>query len=198
MSMPALSHNQVETRIAHAGGTRGVMEACMPEAMANERDVTRFAMLLPTLDRGIAYAARYVSGQSLCRYRIVHEPRSFLRRLGEFLIRWPAANRVFWWLAFVTRGRRYIDPIADYTFFMDGNVRAHELGRRLGLGMRVVQQSFLVPVAATMEFIDRARHEFRRRACSCRLPSSGRCAHGLLECAGRRSRHARRGRAYRE
>ena len=73
-------------------------------------------------------------------------------------------NKVIWWLAFRTwRRRGYVDPILDFTFMMDGNLRSRRLGRRLGLCMRIVQQSFLLPVDAAEELLREAGSAFGRR-----------------------------------
>ena len=43
----------------------------------------------------------------------------------------------------------YIDDLEGFTFFMDGNVRAKRVGRRLGFSMRNIQQTFVVPFDET-------------------------------------------------
>src|SRR6185295_17739174 len=93
-------------------------------------------------------------------FRVVHQPRSALRLLGELLVMTHTGARLVGELAYRLRGKRYVDSLVDYTFFMDGDARFRRLGRRLGLALRLIQQSFAVPVAAGAEFIDRARRVF--------------------------------------
>jgi FAD/FMN-containing dehydrogenase len=160
-SLDADAKDQVETRIVAAGSVEEVLAACTPP-FADE--ASRYALLLPGLKRAIAYACRYVTGERVQRYRFVHEPRSLLRLLGEGLMRNDSFNRLTWWLAWHTRSARFVDPLFDCTFFMDGNARMRHWGWRLGFAMRVVQQSFLVPVAATPRFLHAARREFQQRS----------------------------------
>ncbi|HMJ16245.1 MAG TPA: D-arabinono-1,4-lactone oxidase, partial [Polyangiaceae bacterium] len=155
------ARDQVETKIVTAGDIEHVLAACTPPFSDG---ASRYALLLPQLERGIAYACRYVTGERLQRYRFVHEPRSPLRVLGELTMRSDCINRLTWWLAYHTRAPRYVDPIFDHAFFMDGNVRTHRLGQRCGFTLGVVQQSFLLPVDRASEFLDAARREFRSRS----------------------------------
>ncbi len=158
-------HDQVETRVVAAGPIAEVLAACAPASLPPGGEVTAFAALLPDLRRGMAYQSRYVSGERLRPYGSVHQPRSIVRLIGELLLRTHLGARVIWKLGWLTRKARYVDPILDYTFFMDGNVRARRFGRRLGFEMRVLQQTFVVPVEAGGELIERARRLF----CEARL-----------------------------
>ena len=42
-------------------------------------------------------------------------------------------------------GETYIDDLQGFTFFMDGNRNAKELGESLGFSMKAIQQTFVVP-----------------------------------------------------
>lgn len=153
-------HDQVETRLVAAGAAREVLAACTPAALPATGDVTAYCVLHPDLRRGLAYQARYVSGQRRKSFRAVHQPRSALRLLGELLLVTHTGARLVGEIAYRLRGDRYVDSLLDYTFFMDGDVRFRQLGRRLGLELRIVQQSFVVPVDATAELLERARRVF--------------------------------------
>jgi len=157
-------HDQVETRVVAAGGVGDILAACAPASLPASKDVTAFGVLLPDLRRGMAFQSRYVSGQRLRRFTAVHQPRSVLRLLGALLLLTHAGTRLVGEIAYRFRGTRYVDPLLDYTFFMDGDVRFRQLGRRLGFEMRLVQQTFVVPVAAGAELIERARRAFRDAA----------------------------------
>ncbi len=78
----------------------------------------------------------------------LHRPRLWIRVPVEWIARVPFLHSVlFRWgcrLLFVDR-EEYIDDLEGYTFFMDGNVRAKEVARRLGFTLRTVQQTFVVP-----------------------------------------------------
>lgn len=153
-------HDEVETRVVAAGAIDDVLRACVPAQLPGDGSTTGFAVLLPRLDRGLAYHSRYVTGQRLRRYLGVHQPRAVFRLLGELALRTHLGARAVWWLGYHTRRARYVDPFLDYTFFMDGNFRARALGRRLGFEMALRQQSFVVPVEAAGELIARARRVF--------------------------------------
>src|ERR1700730_7197600 len=54
----------------------------------------------------------------------------------------------------------YANELEGYTFFMDGNVRAKRVAKRLGFSMRTVQQTFVVPSdTSTKEGWDRAQDD---------------------------------------
>lgn len=78
-----------------------------------------------------------------------HRPYILFRLVTEFLVQWfPSMGQHFWNYAYSVYTRindTYIDPIDEYTFFMDGNVRAKALGRRFGMTFRAVQQTFVIP-----------------------------------------------------
>lgn len=152
------THDQVETHVVEIGSVGKVLAAISPGQTSGA--VTRYAVLLPGLDRGIAYTSAYTSGEQLAPYRPVHQPRSLYRLAGELLLRSTWGTRLVWAIAERKRARRYVDPIADFTFMMDGNARLRRIGRRLGFAMRVTQQSFVLPVDTAAEFIARAKRIF--------------------------------------
>jgi FAD/FMN-containing dehydrogenase len=101
--------------------------------------------------RALVIRSRYLDTSRRRPLRLLHQPDRLLRRLFDMVLRVPLINALGWWLTFRVLFRReqtYIDGLEDFTFFMDGNVRAKELGLRLGLAMRVLQQTFIVPAAA--------------------------------------------------
>ena len=77
----------------------------------------------------------------------IHAPDSALRFVSELLLR----TRVGWLLSLFgyhvlfREGRTYVDDLQGFTFFMDGNVRCKAWGKRHGLRMPTVQQTFVVP-----------------------------------------------------
>lgn len=151
-------HDQVETHVLEVGRIGDVLTAISPSNTAD--GATRYAVLLPDLERGIAYSSAYTSGQRLAPYRPVHQPRSLYRLAGELLLRSTLGTRLVWAIAERKRAARYVDPIVDFTFMMDGNARLRRIGRWLGFPMRVTQQSFVLPVETTSEFIARTRRLF--------------------------------------
>jgi decaprenylphospho-beta-D-ribofuranose 2-oxidase len=63
-------------------------------------------------------------------------------------MRVPFISKLLWrvYFRFMFRdGDEYIDDLEGFTFFMDGNVRAKHLAKRLGFTLRNVQQTFVVP-----------------------------------------------------
>lgn len=156
-------HDQVETHVVAAGATAEVLAACAPAHLSPGGDSTVYGVLLPDLARGLAYRSRPVSGQTLRPFLAIHQPRSALRLAGELLVTSHTGARLVGDLAFRRRRDRYVDPLFDYTFFMDGDARLRQLGRRLGLTLPIIQQSFAVPVAAAAELIELARRAFAER-----------------------------------
>ncbi len=80
-----------------------------------------------------------------------HRPMINGRLITEFLVQWiPAMGQLFWRYAYhvyVRMNDTYIDPTPDYTFFMDGNVRAKRLGRKIGMRFRAIQQTYVIPLS---------------------------------------------------
>jgi FAD/FMN-containing dehydrogenase len=110
--------------------------------------------------------SRYVNTSRRKPLRLLHEPERWLRRLFDLALRAPWLNALGWWLTFrvlFRRPRTYVDGFEDFTFFMDGNVHARRLGQRLGLAMRVLQQTFVVPAAAAAAFLDEMSAALDRR-----------------------------------
>lgn len=167
VELPLLAnpHGQVETRVVAAGATEEVLAACAPARLpAASEQATIYGVLLPDLRRGMAYRSHHVSGQAPRPFLAVHQPRSLLRALGELLLLTHTGPPLVGELAYRLRRDRYVDPLLDYTFFMEGDARIRQLGRRLGFQMRIVQQAFVVPVRAAAELIERARRAFHAAA----------------------------------
>ena len=80
-----------------------------------------------------------------------HRPMLNARLFTEFMVQWlPAVGQLFWNYAYdiyIPRNDTYIDPAHDYTFFMDGNVRAKRLGQKIGMRFRAIQQTFVIPLS---------------------------------------------------
>ncbi len=77
----------------------------------------------------------------------IHQPRSAFRFISEMLLR----TRIGWLLSLFAfhvlfrQRKTYIDDLRGFTFFMDGNARAKAWGKRHGVKMPTVQQTFVVP-----------------------------------------------------
>ena len=84
----------------------------------------------------------------------IHQPKSAFRFISEMLLR----TRLDWWLtlfAFHILFRRrttYIDDLRGFTFFMDGNSRCKAWGKRHGMKMPTVQQTFVIPFTPEEDF----------------------------------------------
>ena len=80
-----------------------------------------------------------------------HQPLLLARLFTEFMVQWfPPLGQAFWNYAYdhyVPRRYTYIDSMYGYTFFMDGNVRAKRLGRKIGMKFRAIQQTFVIPLS---------------------------------------------------
>jgi decaprenylphospho-beta-D-ribofuranose 2-oxidase len=78
----------------------------------------------------------------------IHQPNASFRLLAECLLRSQTLNVLTWpvFYALLFRaGETYIDDLQGFTFFMDGNRNAKELGQSLGFAMKAIQQTFVVP-----------------------------------------------------
>ena len=105
---------------------------------------------LYTRGDGSRYALMFTSAFAPEEHRrrlLIHRPRHLFRLPVEWLMRVRAVNGVLWRLYFrrLAEGDEYVDDLAGYTFFMDGNVRAKRVARRLGIKLKMVQQTFVVP-----------------------------------------------------
>jgi decaprenylphospho-beta-D-ribofuranose 2-oxidase len=164
LPLAPMPHAQIETEVVAAGGAAEVLAACAPDRLPTDGVTTGYGVLHADLRRGLAYRARPVSGRAPRPYLAVHQPRSALRLLGELLLLTHAGAPLVSELAYRLHRERYVDDLLDYTFFMEGDARLRLAGRRLGLGLRIVQQSFAVPVDAAGELIERARRGFAAHA----------------------------------
>lgn len=105
-----------------------------------------------TDDAGVTSAILVTSAFTTTRDRkrmALHQPDLAIRPLAEILMRWSwLAERVLWPLFFrfaYRDGEEFVDDLAGYTFFMDGNYRAKDLATGLGFTFKTVQQTFVVP-----------------------------------------------------
>ncbi len=76
-------------------------------------------------------------------------PKGFGRSLIEWAMRFSSLSRPVWKFGFrrlIREGIDYVDPLIDFLFFMDGNVKSKALGLRLRQPMYAIQQSFALPI----------------------------------------------------
>ncbi len=91
----------------------------------------------------------------------IHQPESKFRFISELLLR----TRLDWILTLFAfhvlfrQGKTYIDELRGFTFFMDGNARCKAWGKRHGLKMPTVQQTFVVPFDPDEKFASQAEAE---------------------------------------
>jgi FAD/FMN-containing dehydrogenase len=142
----------VQTQILGLLPQADVLEGLLPTTtgVPDARTPTRYSVLLPGLARGFLYESSYLDHATRWRrYRPVHQPRSLARLAGELLLRNRATMHAVWWGAtHAWSSRPYVDPVCDFTFFMDGNTRLVRLGRRLGRTMGAAEQTFILPLGA--------------------------------------------------
>jgi decaprenylphospho-beta-D-ribofuranose 2-oxidase len=78
----------------------------------------------------------------------LHQPGLPLRVLVEWAMTVPPVPGLFWRLAvplIYPDGKRFIDDLEGFTFFMDGNRMAKKVARAIGWRPKTVQQTFIVP-----------------------------------------------------
>jgi decaprenylphospho-beta-D-ribofuranose 2-oxidase len=80
---------------------------------------------------------------------LLFRPHFLPRVLVEWGFRWSAFNRLLWALAYrwgYPPWVVYLDDLEGFTFFMDGNVRAKRVARKLfRVNLTTLQQTFVVP-----------------------------------------------------
>jgi decaprenylphospho-beta-D-ribofuranose 2-oxidase len=151
----------VETRVTRCGSFAELARALVPRVHAAHQrlrcdgapasgEAVEAIYAVCSRQRALLFQSRYVDTPRRTPLPVLHQPEKLRRRVIDLLLRVPLFNRIAWWFIFTVmfrRQRTYVDGLEDYTFFMDGNVHAKQLGMRLGLQMRVLQQTFLVPGA---------------------------------------------------
>jgi hypothetical protein len=138
-------------KVRHRVYKRRTFEAMAEELLTRpgvEADETVTSLVIP--DGGecsLVFHARFVEAEGPRLPGL--DPAGLGRSAIEWAMRSSTFSRRVWQLAFnwlIHEDIDYVDPVFDYLFFMDGNVRAKALGLRLKLPMQAIQQSFVVPI----------------------------------------------------
>src|SRR6202042_1207000 len=98
--------------------------------------------------RGLILRSRYVPRTRLAPMP-AHDLDNPLRSFIEWALRSSKLNEIAWRLIYslyYRNGRRFVDTLFNYTFFMDGTRRAKETAARFGMDLRTIQQTFIVPI----------------------------------------------------
>jgi decaprenylphospho-beta-D-ribofuranose 2-oxidase len=111
--------------------------------------------------RSIITRSRYVNDVPL-KTLLPHRPANLSRVPIELAIHhFQSMGQTFWNFAYeryLEDAVPYVDELAGYTFFMDGNLRTHRAADAMGLGMRTVQETYVIPKAEQLApFIARSR-----------------------------------------
>lgn len=118
--------------------------------------------------RSVVTRSTYVGDLPL-RTLLPHRRGSAARMPVELAIHnLTGAGQRFWNFAYdrvVDETRPYVDELEGYTFFMDGNLRAHRSASRLGVPFRTIQQTLVLPSDGPTDllapFVRRARDVVR-------------------------------------
>jgi D-arabinono-1,4-lactone oxidase len=88
-----------------------------------------------------------LKGAAQGRPLLVYMPYHLLRVPFEILFRFRAFNTFVWWCCFQLHRhpKRYVNRLTDFTFFMDGNGRAKRFASRVGIDLKTLQQTFVIP-----------------------------------------------------
>ena len=99
-------------------------------------------------DRSVLWFTSAFESTDRRRRMLLHRPQLPIRPPVEWLMRVSWISKLMWPIFFrlYREGSTYHDDLDGYTFFMDGNARAKEVGQRLGFPMRNIQQTFIVPL----------------------------------------------------
>jgi FAD/FMN-containing dehydrogenase/CRP-like cAMP-binding protein len=138
---------RVSTRVERRQGVEGLAAALKPGGGGDEETVYSLIAYSDHRPRVLLARARYSTEP--IDAMVPHQPASRLRVPLEWAINQvSAAGQAFWNFAYdiyVREDRPYVDDLAGFTFFQDGNVRTREAAARLGLPFRLIQQTFVVP-----------------------------------------------------
>jgi decaprenylphospho-beta-D-ribofuranose 2-oxidase len=93
---------------------------------------------------------------------ILFQPDLVIRPVVEWLMRDRRCNELIWAVALglLDLPTTYVNSLAGYTFFMDGNVKAKAWARAFGVGLKTLQQTFVVPVDRLAQWLRHARGVF--------------------------------------
>jgi hypothetical protein len=114
---------------------------------------------------GMHARSQYVSPRPLAR-SLFHHPSSTGHLLVQFAALVPPLRRLGYWLTYrLWHGgpRTFVDDVLGYTFFEDGNGRLRRLLASVGLSVRLLQQTFVIPAGRGSE-ATRALEDFLREA----------------------------------
>ena len=109
--------------------------------------------------KGAVYRSWYTRGKRPKPY-FVFQRRSLARALVGVAASYTSLRSVGRHIAWelIERDARnntiFVDDAKDFLFFMDGNVRAKQLASRFGVGMPVIQQTFVIPLGRAAAFLD--------------------------------------------
>jgi decaprenylphospho-beta-D-ribofuranose 2-oxidase len=137
---------RVVTRVERRPGIEGLGASLLPDRSGDE---TVYSLVAFSEHRPRVMLARARYATAPLDAMLPHRPASRLRVPLEWVInQFSSAGQAFWNFAYdvyVREDRPYVDDLAGFTFFQDGNVRTHDGAARVGLPFRLVQQTFLVP-----------------------------------------------------
>jgi FAD/FMN-containing dehydrogenase len=160
-SFDELINKQMSPRCGEAGALGCPLEERpFPEHASEEASMFySIAFLRGGNGKGAIYRSWYTRGRKLRPY-LVFRPRFWLRIVLGLLASIGLVRRigqaVTWW--FIRRDTRhqivFVNDARDFTFFMDANQAEKRLAERLGIGLPIVQQTFVVPVDRAAAFLD--------------------------------------------
>jgi decaprenylphospho-beta-D-ribofuranose 2-oxidase len=104
-------------------------------------------------EKGLIATSRYVEkAPNELRRSIFHDPTSPLAWALQIAAMVPFLRSLGYWLVFLqSYARPYVDALAGYTFFEDGNRNLRDVGRAIGLPMGIHQHTFIVPFDPSRE-----------------------------------------------
>lgn len=106
------------------------------------------AVLFPPSTRrmGLYFESEYTS-TNVRRRMLVHQPDMWLRTALEWGMRVPKLSATLWSVIYrcFREQTEFLDDVAGFLFFMDGNVRAKALALQAGIDVFTVQQTFVLP-----------------------------------------------------
>jgi decaprenylphospho-beta-D-ribofuranose 2-oxidase len=129
-------------------GDRLVAETAKTRAGAAGWDAISAALYPagPDTQTALLFTSELTEDRARRRF-LLHEPRNPLRVLAEWMMQSPSLSALLsaLFFAWLPRESEYIDDLADFVFFMDGNVLAKRIAECVGWEMHALQQTFVVP-----------------------------------------------------
>jgi decaprenylphospho-beta-D-ribofuranose 2-oxidase len=119
-------------------------------------------------NKGLVLKSRYTETKKF-KELTIYRPLTALRVPVEWLIRSTRINNLVWnifFRFFLNEETTYVNRLPGYAFFVDGNRVSAEVAEKLGIILPTIQQTFVIPEARALEFLEKAAEQIRSEGLS--------------------------------